>query len=315
MTPIPGRYWVIAAGAAVAAHALIAAAVFWQAQAAQSNARDAGRGGVEVSLGPAGGSAGSEVEVEGTPQAEQVQPTEVETQVDEPVEEVDAAEPVVADSRPVEPLDPSTATPVEVAEAPRREQTPPELEEQAVTEPENEPEPESEAPAAVKPEPEVEPEPEPEEQTVAEAEPEPVQPPEAVAAQQVEETAPSVAGADGKAGTGEATEAGSAESVAGGGMPGASPDYMSRLRAWLEKHKRYPRRARQRRQEGTAMLSFVLDRDGRVVEYAIRESSGHRILDEEVAAMIERAQPLPAFPDDMQRSRLTLVVPVQFYLM
>jgi len=100
----------------------------------------------------------------------------------------------------------------------------------------------------------------------------------------------------------------------GGGSPGERQDYLTRLLNWLERHKEYPRRAQRRRQEGTAMLFFRMDRDGRVTEFRIEKGSGHALLDAEVEAMIQRAQPLPAMPDFMQQSQLELVVPVNFVL-
>lgn len=99
-----------------------------------------------------------------------------------------------------------------------------------------------------------------------------------------------------------------------GGIPGERADYMTRLLNWLERHKKYPRRAQRRRQEGTAMLFFRMDRDGQVTEFRIEQGSGHALLDAEVKAMIQRAQPLPAMPDFMQQSQLELLVPVNFAL-
>ncbi len=94
----------------------------------------------------------------------------------------------------------------------------------------------------------------------------------------------------------------------------AEKDYYSELGAWLAKHKKYPRRARLRKQEGTAVLYFVVDRDGRVLEYLVEESSGHRLLDKEVAAMLKRAEPLPKIPDIMHQAKLEITVPVEFFL-
>jgi protein TonB len=91
-------------------------------------------------------------------------------------------------------------------------------------------------------------------------------------------------------------------------------DYQFLLQAWLEKHKKYPRRAKQRHWQGTVMLQFTIDRAGNVLDYRIRESSGHTVLDEEVEAMIRRAAPLPPVPEEMQSARLEFVVPVQFFL-
>ncbi|WP_420347660.1 energy transducer TonB family protein [Pelagibius sp.] len=65
---------------------------------------------------------------------------------------------------------------------------------------------------------------------------------------------------------------------------------------------------------GTAFLYFVMDRDGQVLDFSIKQTSGYKLLDREVKEMIERAQPLPGFPDDMAGARLALVVPVDFSL-
>jgi protein TonB len=89
---------------------------------------------------------------------------------------------------------------------------------------------------------------------------------------------------------------------------------MARLRAWLERHKTYPRPAQRRRMEGTAYLYFVMDRRGRVLAHRLQRSSGHDLLDREVLDLIQRAQPLPGLPASMSQDRLELVVPIQFQL-
>ncbi|MDF1735083.1 MAG: TonB family protein [Minwuia sp.] len=124
-----------------------------------------------------------------------------------------------------------------------------------------------------------------------------------------------VTGSDGQ--SGNRTGKGSASQKgdrSGGGTPGEQADYMTRLLNWLERHKEYPRRAQRRRQEGTAMLFFRMDRDGLVMDYKIEQGSGHALLDAEVEAMLQRAQPLPAMPDFMPQNQLELVVPVNFAL-
>jgi len=95
---------------------------------------------------------------------------------------------------------------------------------------------------------------------------------------------------------------------------GIAAEYAGRIQALLADHRRYPRRARQLGQQGEARLFFAVDRDGRLVESRIEQSSGHHVLDREVLAMVERAQPLPPIPEPLARGRLELVVPVQFQL-
>jgi hypothetical protein len=57
--------------------------------------------------------------------------------------------------------------------------------------------------------------------------------------------------------------------------PEAIAGYRALLGAWLETHKRYPETARQRGEEGHAVLRFLVDRSGRVVDYAVISSSGY----------------------------------------
>ena len=142
--------------------------------------------------------------------------------------------------------------------------------------------------------------------------PTPSAPAEVQAAAPAPTTAPP--GASGLAGNTRTADAGSDDGPAGGGTPGPSPDYVSLLQAWLARHREYPRTARLRRQEGTALLRFVMDRQGRVLSYRIERSSGVPALDRAVEEMLARASPLPAMPPETRNAQLELVVPVRFEL-
>jgi protein TonB len=95
---------------------------------------------------------------------------------------------------------------------------------------------------------------------------------------------------------------------------GPPPSYLASLRQKLERNKVYPRAARQRRQEGTAILRCVIDRDGHVLSRRVEKSTGYADLDREVEAMLERAQPLPPMPAEMTQAQLEIAVPVDFHL-
>ncbi|MGF7209433.1 protein TonB [Skermanella aerolata] len=92
------------------------------------------------------------------------------------------------------------------------------------------------------------------------------------------------------------------------------PTFQQRLLRHLDQNKRYPQTSQRRRQQGTAMLRFTMDADGNVLSFRLEKTSGYEALDEEVLAMIKRAEPLPKIPADLGRDRLELVVPVQFAL-
>jgi protein TonB len=183
--------------------------------------------------------------------------------------------------------------------------------------PEPQPEPEPEPQPEPRPEPQPEPEPEPEPQPQPEPRPEPQPEPEPDEAAEAEEvTAP--------AETSQAEEASEAEETAeqdlqgdgssGGGDPGAFEDYRTRLQAWLERHKDYPVAARRRRQEGVVELTFTLRRDGTVAAAEVSRPSGSILLDRAARRMLDRAEPMPAFPDSLPVEEMELTVPVEFRL-
>jgi periplasmic protein TonB len=99
-----------------------------------------------------------------------------------------------------------------------------------------------------------------------------------------------------------------------GGAPRIAPSWQTELVRRLEQYKRYPGDAQSRGVEGVVMLSFSVDRNGRVLAHEIVRSSGHAELDKEVVSMIERAQPLPPFPPSMPEEKLDLTVPIRFSL-
>jgi len=288
------RHWFVATGLAVLLHGLM---VLAHLRPADSGAAQPGIGGVQVAFGMAGGAAG------GRP----VQASEVAT---EDAEEVETTEPA-----PAEPAAPAQ----EVAEVSAEE---------AIVHPVAEAAPvqaHETASVALREPPPVKPKQvktkTPPAKTVATAEPaqkvEPETAKETATLTEPAKTArkaPMISGSAGKSGTHQSANTGTGNTATKGGRPGARVDYLTRLAAWLERHKEYPRQARRRREQGTATLVFTVDRQGRVTGVRISKSSGSAALDREVHAMVRRAAPFPAFPYDLRAEHLTLAVPVRFSL-
>lgn len=82
----------------------------------------------------------------------------------------------------------------------------------------------------------------------------------------------------------------------------------------LERHKRYPRLSRVRHEEGVVHLRIALNMQGQPLETLIEGRSGYVRLDEEAAALIARAAPLPPPPPEIADGRLTLTIPIRFSL-
>ena len=95
-----------------------------------------------------------------------------------------------------------------------------------------------------------------------------------------------------------------------GGRAGDPQNYFSRLVAWLDRYKDYPPEVKKRKQQGTVVLAFSIDRAGEVLAARIQTSSGYPLLDRAALAMLDRAAPLPPMPHE----RLHLAVPIEYSL-
>lgn len=218
---------------------------------------------------------------------------------------------------------PPAAMVVELAPAPiaptSRPDMPPGPEQAEATpppKPEPQPEPEPEippAPPAVKPEVAVKPKPEPtpEEQPAPKEPPLPDEPVETP----LEEKPQSTASAPPDAPQEDVEAAAPNQGVSVPAVnANAIPSWQNSLILKLNEAKRYPTQARRYRQEGVAYLRFTMDREGNVLAKSIDQSAGYPLLDDETLELIERAQPLPKPPAEMQGEALEFVVPVEFFL-
>lgn len=296
------RHWLAAVFVAAVVHGSLIL-LLWEPT--RSGAANPGVGGMDVSFGMAGGAPGATAVTPPAAKAvdapekavvEPVAPPTAETaEVKAPLEavephepqEVEAVAPPSAEAVPVSEVTPK----MELAQVPTKP-TPPREAKSEIAKP---------VPAATQ-------------LTASEA-----AAPEDVASTEPPQTQPStdtatVAGSAGKSGTKNAAHVGHEANTTSGGRPGSADNYFARLQAWLEQHKEYPSAARRRRQEGTAVLTFTMNRGGDVMAVRIQRGTGYRALDEEVIRMITRAAPLPPLPDDFAQDKLTLSVPVQFQL-
>jgi len=94
----------------------------------------------------------------------------------------------------------------------------------------------------------------------------------------------------------------------------ATARYEQLLVAWLEKHKKYPRRAKRLRIEGEGMLRILIDRTGQTRQVSLERRTGNRLLDKAALEMARRANPFPPMPENDPRRKMEFIVPVAFVL-
>jgi protein TonB len=81
--------------------------------------------------------------------------------------------------------------------------------------------------------------------------------------------------------------------------------YASYMEAWRAKVERvgnlnYPEEARRRQLSGSLILDVALNPDGSVNQITVRQSSGHKILDDAADRIVRLAAPFAPFPDDIR---------------
>jgi len=67
----------------------------------------------------------------------------------------------------------------------------------------------------------------------------------------------------------------------------ALPKWRHRLEMVLERNKRYPGEAQRRNQQGEALVSFVIDKQGKLLSSSIVRGTGHAALDRETLDLLQ----------------------------
>lgn len=81
--------------------------------------------------------------------------------------------------------------------------------------------------------------------------------------------------------------------------------YAAYMEAWRAKVERvgnlnYPEEARRRKISGQLVLDVALNPDGKINQITIRNSSGHKVLDDAAIRIVELAAPYSPFPDEIR---------------
>jgi periplasmic protein TonB len=94
----------------------------------------------------------------------------------------------------------------------------------------------------------------------------------------------------------------------------AVPKWRHRLEMVLERNKRYPSEAQRRNEQGEALVSFVIDKQGKLVSSSIVRGSGYAALDQEALDLLQRSSPFPPPPDGLPGGSVKIEAPVRFNL-
>ncbi|MDQ7048244.1 MAG: TonB family protein [Enterobacterales bacterium] len=93
-----------------------------------------------------------------------------------------------------------------------------------------------------------------------------------------------------------------------------SGSYTQTLIAHIRKHQYYPKNALVAEVQGSVLLRITLDSEGIILTRKLMKRSGSRILDRGVLKMVNKANPFPTIPKELEVTTFVFDVPLNFTL-
>ena len=90
--------------------------------------------------------------------------------------------------------------------------------------------------------------------------------------------------------------------------------YLADLVSAIHRNKYYPRKARRRSEQGTVVVRFMIEQDGRLSAISVAHSSGIRRLDEAALKTLRKLTPFRPIPAALNLDRWSISVPIEFRL-
>lgn len=101
----------------------------------------------------------------------------------------------------------------------------------------------------------------------------------------------------------------------GSGRGSALDGYRHAVRMRIDRAKRYPQIAQQRRIEGTAVVAFRISSTGKLIAGPeLVKSSGYSLIDKASLRAVRRGAPYPKYPGEADPAGHAFEVPVRFHL-
>ncbi len=89
-------------------------------------------------------------------------------------------------------------------------------------------------------------------------------------------------------------------------------NYEDRVLLWIKAHGGYPQQALMFNLEDTVTVHFAIGPNGKILYHYLTKSSQYHLLNKAIERMMERSSPVPPFPPEIRRDKMTFTVTVHF---
>ncbi len=91
--------------------------------------------------------------------------------------------------------------------------------------------------------------------------------------------------------------------------------YIAKLKKWTQRKIRYPQRSLEKNEQGTVRLNVTIDREGSLVKVDVTEEPKYGRLTKAAKKAVEKSQPYPAMPEDLNGENFEFSLPIVFRLL
>jgi protein TonB len=91
-------------------------------------------------------------------------------------------------------------------------------------------------------------------------------------------------------------------------------EYRAKLQAAIETQKKYPRRARRLRQQGSVLVAFKVKKDGSIKNITVTSASNSTILDKAAMETVLKISGLYPLPEELNRTEWSFSIPINYFL-
>lgn len=90
----------------------------------------------------------------------------------------------------------------------------------------------------------------------------------------------------------------------------SDPNYLAQIQAHLARFNAYPPEAAAKHLTGVVYVQFIWDAQGNILFARVGKSSGSPVLDDAAMAVLQKAQPLPPIPPNLDAERVYVLLPI-----
>ena len=89
-------------------------------------------------------------------------------------------------------------------------------------------------------------------------------------------------------------------------------EYLSKLRAEIEKNKIYPKRAKRLKQQGKVVVTFLLSKNGQIKNINLKNGSSFKGLNKAALELLERIGKFEPIPKELEKNNWTIEIPINY---